>query len=253
VTQTVTGGEGHTGSPDAPGPAGDAFTGFVLEVSRHQLAAWLGDRPQRILDLSAGCPTLLDHMVSRGNDVVHAGNTALTPYAARGRLHPVVADPQRLDWVQTGRFDAVVAEGGVLSTALATEVTIEDVHAALRPGGRLLLAVDSLLAGLSELAEQGRWAELTDVPSADVVLIPREQGRVTRCFWPEELEAMLRTAGFDVEWIRPRTVLSEDTVSRALASTPDRLGELVATELRLAVERQGETIGAQLVASAVRP
>lgn len=253
MTQTVTGGAGHAGSLAAPGSAGDSFAGFVHDVSRHQLAGWLGEVPQRILDLSAGCPALLDLMVSRGNDVVHAGNTALTPYAAQGRLHPVVADPQRLDWVRAGCFDAVVAEGGVLSTALATEVTIEDVHAALRPGGRLLLAVDSLLAGLSELAEQGRWAELTDVPSADVVLIPRENGLVTRCFWPEELEAMLRAAGFEVEWIRPRTVLSEDTVTRALASTPDRLGELVTTELRLAVERQGETIGAQLVASAVRP
>jgi SAM-dependent methyltransferase len=191
-------------------------------------------------------------MVSAGHDVTHAGNTELAPYAAGGRLHPVVADPRRLDWVREGGFDAVVAEGSVLSGALATEVTLDDVHAALRPGGRLLLAVDSLLAGLSELAEQGRWAELTDVPAADVVLIPREDGRVTRCFWPEELQNILETAGFDVEWVRPRTVLAEETVTRALEAEPQRLAELVATELRLAMEREGETLGGSLVASAVR-
>lgn len=254
VAQTVTGGEGSAGPlTAAPDPHGGWFARFVHEVSREQLAAWLPDRPQHILDLSAGCPALLDLMVSRGHDVTHAGSAEVTPYTSAGRLHPVIADPQRLDWVQPGRFDAVVAEGSVLSTALATEVTIDDVHTALRPGGRLLLAVDSLLSGLSQLAEQGRWAELTDVPAADVVLIPREDGRVTRCFWPEELQTMLQGAGFQVQWVRPRTVLAEETVTRALESEPQRLPELVATELRLAIERQGETIGTQLVASAVRP
>lgn len=250
----MTGGKGRVGSvPAPPGPPGGGFAGFVHEVSRQQLAAWLPQQPQRVLDLSPGCPALLDLMVSRGHDVTHAGNNELTPYTAGGRLHPVIADPQRLDWVQPAGFDAVVAEGSVLSTALATEVTIDDVYAALRPGGRLLLAVDSLLSGLSQLAEQARWAELTDVPSADVVLIPRTDGRVTRCFWPEELEGMLRAAGFAVEWVRPRTVLAAETVTRALESEPRRLPELVATELRLAVERQGESIGSQLVASALRP
>lgn len=253
MARTVTGGGN---APDTTltvaGPPGTGFAGFLHEVSRQQLSAWLPEEPQRILDLSAGCPALLDLMVSAGHDVTHAGNNELTPYAAAGRLHPVVADPRRLDWVKSESFDVVVAEGSILSAALATEITLDDVHAALRPGGRLLLAVDSLLSGLSELAEQGRWAELTDVPSADVVLIPREDGRVTRCFWPEELIAMMQAAGFEVEWVRPRTVLAEETVTRALVAEPARLPELVTTELRLAMEREGETLGAQLVASGVR-
>jgi hypothetical protein len=52
----------------------------------------------------------------------------------------------------------------------------------LRPGGRLLLAVDSLAVGLARLAEQGRWAQLADVPSADGVLVPDDDGSLTRCF-----------------------------------------------------------------------
>jgi hypothetical protein len=109
------------------------------------------------------------------------------------------------------------------------------------------------VAGLANLAEAGRWAELADVPAADVVLIPGNAGRVTRCFWPEELAGILTSAGFDVDWIRPRSVLAEETVMRALQQDPDRLDSLVSTELALEVRRQGESIGGQLVASARRP
>jgi hypothetical protein len=108
------------------------------------------------------------------------------------------------------------------------------------------------VSGLSRLADQGCWAELADVPSADVVLVPSEDGHVSRCFWPEELHGMLNDAGFDVEWIRPRTVLAEPTVVRALRVDPDQLESLVTTELALSLRRQGESIGAQLVASARR-
>lgn len=223
---------------------------FVHEVMRRQLIEWLPAEPLRLLDLSTRCPQLIDEMVSSGHDVIHAG--ARVPYQSAGHLHPVVADPRRLEWVADRSVDAVIAEGSVLSTALATEVTASDVWRVLRPGGRMLLAVDSLLFGLSQLAGQARWAELADVPAADVVLIPSADGSMTRCFWPEELQALLIEAGFDVEWVRPRTVLAEETVTRALQFDPRQLPSLVDTELRLAVERQGESIGAQLIASAVR-
>ena len=114
------------------------------------------------------------------------------------------------------------------------------------------MCVDSLVNGLSRLADQGCWAELADVPAADVVLVPGPDGRVSRCFWPEELHGMLTEAGFAVEWVRPRTVLAEETVVRALRVDPTRLHSLVTTELALAQRRQGESIGARLVASAVR-
>jgi hypothetical protein len=124
----------------------------------------------------------------------------------------------------------------------------------LRPGGGLLLAVDSLVSGLSRLADQGRWAELADVPSADVVLVPEEDGTLSRCFWPEELQALLEDVGFDVEWVRPRSVLTPGAVERALATGgEDALRTLVRTELRLWVDREGETPGIHLVSSARKP
>lgn len=229
------------------------YDDFLTEIRREQLALWLPAEPGRVLDLSAGCPALLEVMTDGGHDVVHVTADPTPPVPRHPNLHLVVGGAQRLDWVRPASLDAVVAEGGALSSSLATEVTIDDIFGVLRPGGRLLLAVQSLTSGLARLAGQERWAELADVPAADVVLIPATDGSIWRCFWPEELHGMLAAAGFAVEWVRPRTVLAEDTVTMALAGDPFELRMLVQTELRLAAEREGQSLGAQLVASAVRP
>jgi SAM-dependent methyltransferase len=231
---------------------------FVAEVAFQQLADWLPDEPRTVLDLSVQCPRMLSLMIQRGHTVVHAEARSrrldITPGPDRdtsgGRLQPVRADPRSPEWLGDETVDLVVAEGGVLSRALAAELALEALHRVLRPRGRLLLSVDSLVAGLSRLADQGRWAELADVPAADVVLVPGPGETVSRCFWPEELHGMLTGCGFDVDWIRPRTVLSEETVTRALAGDPSQLGPMVETEIALAQRRQGESIGGRLVASA---
>ena len=232
----------------------DVLDRFRVEVTRQQVAEWLPGEPQLLLDLSPSCPRLLDLMIERGHTVVHAVPTAerLEALAERpGRLHRLQADGRSLEWVADGSVDGVVAEGACLSTAPAAEITVEHIFRVLRPGGRLLLSVDSLVAGLARLADQGRWAELADVPAADVVLVP-DGDSITRCFWPEELHTMLTEAGFQVDWIRPRTVLADETVSHALVADPGKLLSLVALELSLARRREGEAIGNRLVASAVR-
>ena len=237
------------------------FADFVAEVARAQLDEWLPEQPSLILDLSLQSARHVGLMVARGHTVLHADPHAARPDisgpdllapAGGGRLFTVRGDARTLDWLADECVDAVVAEGGTLSESLAAEVTLDDLHRVLRPGGGVLMCVDSLVSGLSRLADQGCWAELADVPAADVVLIPSEDGHVSRCYWPEELHGMLAEAGFDVEWIRPRTVLSEPTVSRALEVDRARMGSLVVSELGLARSRQGESLGGQLVVSARR-
>lgn len=208
--------------PDSP------YWLFYDEVAAAQVAEWLPAEPSRVLDVSGG------------------GRFACQVAAAGHSVVQVADEPDPVD--------LVLAESRALSMSLATEVTLDQLVRVLRPGGRLLLVVESLLLGLARLAEQGRWAELADAPSADVVLVPGDDGTMTRCFWPEDLRSLLVDAGLEVEWVRPRTVLTPATVERALSSGgAAALRTLVRTELALAAEREGESTGLHLVASARKP
>src|SRR3954454_10813078 len=158
-------GRDDAGSSGAAEPsdtaAGEALGRLRAAVAAAQLREWLAETPQIILDLSPGCPRLLELMAAAGHTVVHA-TLAPDPVSApeTGRMWRLRADPRSLDWVADASVDAVVAEGGCLSPALAAELTLADIHRVLRPEGRILLTVDSLVAGLATLAGQGRWAEL---------------------------------------------------------------------------------------------
>ena len=238
-------------SPTLEPPSDSAYWRFYARVAAAQVTEWMPTEPSRVLDLSGGRFCFGEQLTAGGHDVVQVGGR--TP-DGESRRWPVQADPQDLSWLRDASVDAVLAEGNALSLCLAAELTVEDLLRVLRPGGRLLLVVDSLLLGLARLADQERWAELADVPSADVVLVPARSGEITRCFWPEELEALLRTAGFEVDWVRPRSVLSPSAVERALANGENGvLGTLVTTELALARDREGASTGMHLVASARRP
>ena len=245
------------GAAPSPVPPPDSpYWLFYREVAAAQLAAWLPRAAARVLDLS-GPDGFAADLVAAGHEVVlvrTAAGAAPPPAPGRGRVLPVVADERSLTWLADDSVDLVVAENAALPMRLAAEVTVEQLRRVLRPGGRLLLAVDSLALGLARLADQGRWAELADVSSADVVLVPDDDGTITRCFWPEELTALLADAGLEVEWVRPRSVLSPAIVERALQQGGrGALRTLVTTEVALAAEREGESAGLHLVASARRP
>lgn len=243
--------------PDEASP----YWRFYEEVAAEQVAAWAPATPSRVLDLSGGRQRFAAQLVRAGHEVVQVrGDAAELPAPSDGDARPltVLADSRSLAFLADACVDAVLAEGRALSMCLATEETAHELLRVLRPGGLLLLVVDSLTTGLARLADQGRWAELADVPRADVVLVPAgpedPDGTITRCFWPEEVAGLLTTAGFAVEWVRPRTVLSPAAVERAVEQGGDAaLRALVATEVQLAVDRTGEAGGLHLAASARRP
>jgi hypothetical protein len=236
------------GSASPVPPPSSSYWLFYDELVSAQLAAWVPEERSRVLDLSLDGPDRPALLRDLGHDVVRVGVGHLDG------VQTVEADTRVLSWLADEAFDAVVCESRALSMSLATEETARDLIRVLRPGGRMLLCVDSLTTGLARLADQGRWAELADVPSADVVLVPEEDGTLSRCFWPEELQALLEDVGFDVEWVRPRSVLTPGAVERALATGgEDALRTLVRTELRLWVDREGETPGIHLVSSARKP
>lgn len=231
-----------------PAPPTGYWT-FYHAVASTQLAAWLPDSPATVLDLSSSAGNAAQ-IAALGHYVVRVVDSP-SHAPAHKRVSIVVADSAWPTFLADQAVDAIVAER--LSGFLATEAAIEDVARVMRPGGRLLLRVDSLLRGMATLAEQSCWAELSDVPSAEVVLVPSPDGTITRCFSPEQLHEALTGAGLDVEWIRPRTVLSPSIVERALQANPHALPELVRAELSLEPDRAGDTAGIHLVASARRP
>ena len=222
---------------------------FYELVAAALLADWMPAEPSRIVDLSA------DTRARRSRQLRDAGHDVLRVGTQRvDGVQSVDADARSLAWLQDASVDAVVAESRALSLSLAAEETVRDLQRVLRPGGRLLLEVDSLPTGLAQLAHQEKWAELADVPSADVVLVPSEDGTITRCFWPEEVTGMLTDAGLAVDWVRTRTVLTAAAVEQAVASGgEDALRALISTEQQLSEEREGQAVGLHLVASASKP
>jgi SAM-dependent methyltransferase len=236
-------------SPESPPYPG--YWRFYDAVAVRQVREWLRAETGVLLDLSGSDARYAALAAKEGHRVLHVCQVPDCTLAAPG-VQVVAADTYDLGWLGDGAVDAILAEAGALSSHLAAEHTFAQLHRVLRPGGRLLLCVESLVLGLARLADQGRWAELADAPSADVVLVPNEDGTISRCFWPEELQALLDDHGYDVEWVRSRTVLSQDAVSRALTQDQNSLNTLVETEIQLAADRQGESIGIHLVATARR-
>ena len=256
------------------GPTAD-YARFYAAVALAQLTNWLPASPQLLIDISGPGSRAAEVAVRAGHSVLRVvdpeapppetevadpgpppdlarGSPAVPPQgtaAPPGRLVSVAAEGGGLEFLADRCADGVIAEDRTLSLRLAAEDLVAEIARVLRPGGRVLACVDSLTFGMAVLAEQHRWPYLVDVPNADVVLIPWPDGTITRCYGAEQLGELFTGGGLEVDWIRPRTVFSPQTVSYLLARDPARFGELVNAELRA---RSDDSVGTQLITSAVR-
>ena len=193
-----------TASPLAglrPGPL-TAYWQFQRAVAKAQLTAWLPARPGLLVDIS-GSPAMPAQAAGMGHAVVrvvtaHPGAPAAGDRRAPpGRVAAVVAEPGSLAFLADGCADGVIAEDGALSRHLMAEDLAAEIARVLRPGGELLACVDSLVLGMALLAEQRQWAHLTDLPHAEVVLIPWPDGTITRCFGVAQFYDLLTEAGLE--------------------------------------------------------
>ncbi len=171
-------------------------------------------------------------------------------HSQQGRIVPVIAESSRLTFLADGCADGIIADDRALSVHVAAEAMIAEIARVLRPGGRLLACVDSLVLGMAVLADQHHWAHLIDLPHAEVVLVPWPDGTITRCFGLDQARELFSGAGLRVNWIRSRTVFSESVVTHWLRRDPGGLSKLVRAEL---AARSDESLGAQLVISASKP
>ena len=247
---------------------------FHAAVARAQLAEWLPARRRPLIDVSGPRGPGAELAARAGHTVVRVlsaapggrppgippitGGLPAPPYppgapagpGGAGRIVPVIADSSRLTFLADACTDAVIADDRALSVHLAAETMIAEIARVLRPGGRVLACVDSLVLGMAVLADQHHWAHLVDLPHAEVVLVPWPDGTITRCYGPDQVRELFTGAGLRVRRIRPRTVFSESMVTHWLRRDPDGLSTLVQAEL---TARSDESLGAQLVISASKP
>ncbi|WP_046470005.1 class I SAM-dependent methyltransferase [Allosalinactinospora lopnorensis] len=245
-----------------------AYWRFYWAVAGAQLARWLPRSPGRILDLSSPDFRGAQRATTAGHDVVTLlpsaemtrrrqltlinGHAPRPPRGSPGRLRQVVGETMFLSSFGSDVFDGVLADNRILSRHLATEASLTEIARVLRPGGRTLLCVDSVVLGMALLAEQDCWPELSHAPSADVLLVPWPDGSITRCFTAEQLTELLTEAGLEPEWIKPRTVLSASTVETMMAKgDPQALNRLV--EMELKATDSDDYVGVHLIASARKP
>ncbi|MFJ2031421.1 class I SAM-dependent methyltransferase [Streptosporangium sp. NPDC087985] len=225
---------------------------FYRAVAAEQLNRWLPESPSTILDLSGGRGSWSAQAAKAGHRVLEVVDFRRTveghplPHITE-RVRQVRADDLR--FLPDRSVDAVLAEERAMSVELMAESAIGDVARVLRPGGRALICVDSLVLGMAILAEQNYWAHLRQ--TGEVMLVPWPDGSITRCFSSGQLRDLITEAGLEVEWIRPRTVLSPSTVDHVLASDSRALTWLVNTELE-AHPDDDDTVGIHLIASARR-
>jgi hypothetical protein len=249
-----------------------AYWQFHDAVAQAQLLAWLPRGRHTIVDVSGPrspggeLAAMAGHHVLRIIDAAtpasqRAAGAAWTDERGtseegRRRLKggpeasgKIRADSSRLSFLPDECADDVLAEDRALSTHVGAEAMIAEIARVLRPAGRVLACVDSLVLGMAVLADQNHWAHLVDLPYAEVVLVPWPDGTITRCYGPDQARELFTGAGLTVNWIRPRTVFSESMVTHVLRRDPGSLAKLVRAEL---AARSDESLGAQLVISAVK-
>jgi len=268
----------HVAASAITAPDADHRSGYWLfheAVTRAQLAAWLPTGRRLLVDISgprapdAQLAAAAGHTVLRVTDGPVTDSTVVNGTVVDGtvvdgtvvdgrpgkpgrpgRIVRLVADRSRLSFLADGCADGVIADDRALSTHLAAEAMIAEIARVLRPDGRVLASVDSLVLGMAVLADQHHWAHLVDLPHAEVVLVPWPDGSITRCYGPDQARELFTGAGLAVQAIRARTVLSQSTVTRVLRHDPAILPDLVRAEL---AARPDDSLGAQLVISARKP
>ena len=224
-----------------------AYWQFHDAVAQAQLLAWLPRGRHVIVDVSGPRSPGGELAALAGHQVLKV----LGPGVSLRETHatPLIGDASRLSFLPDECADDVLAEDRALSAHLAAEAMIAEIARVLRPAGRVLACVDSLVLGMAVLADQNHWAHLVDLPHAEVVLVPWPDGSITRCYGPDQARELFTGAGLTVNWIRPRTVFSESMVTHVLRRDPGSLAKLVRAEL---AARSDESLGAQLVISAVK-
>jgi len=160
-----------------------AYWQFHEAVARAQLAAWLPAGRRVLVDVSGPRAPSAELAARAGHHVLRCvapgpgrlrGGGQPLPRGVRGGGQPpreqggsggdrppgatLIAELCRLPFLADSCADGVIADDRALSMQLAAEMMIAEIARVLRPGGRVLACVDSLVLGMAVLADQHYWA-----------------------------------------------------------------------------------------------
>jgi hypothetical protein len=243
----------HAASVPSEPDAAPAYWRFREAVTRARLLAWLPPGQQLLIDVSGPHADSAKVAAMAGHRVIRVLDDP--PGQGHATENTIIGDSATLDFLPDGCADGVIAGDRALSTHLAAEPMVGAIARVLRPGGRVLASVDSLVLGLAMLAGQSRWAHLADLPQADVVLVPWPDGTITRCYAADQVRELFDGAGLAVSWVLPLTVLSQNAVMQALRQDPGSMAKLVRAEISSRPGRGSpdEAAGSALMVAASKP
>jgi hypothetical protein len=242
----------HAASVPSVPDADSAYWRFTEAVTRGRLLAWLPPGRRLLIDVSGPRADSAKVAAMAGHRVIRVIDEP--PGEGIAADDTIVGDSATLDFLPDGCADGVIAGDRALSTHLAAESMVGSIARVLRPGGRVLASVDSLVLGMAMLAGQSRWAHLADLPQADVVLVPWPDGTITRCYAADQVRELFAGAGLAINWVRPLPVFSKNVVAYALRQAPGSMAKLVRAELsaRPGMESPDESAGSALMVAAYK-
>jgi len=132
-----------------------AYWQFHEAVTRAQLTEWLPTGRHLLVDVSgprgpgAELAAKAGHTVVRVLDGARQGRPPES--VGPGRIVQVIADSSRLTFLGDGCADGIIADDRALSVHLAAEAMIAEIARVLRPAGRVIACVDSLVLGMALL------------------------------------------------------------------------------------------------------
>ena len=223
-----------------------AYWRFYRDVSWRHLKRYLPvQRPAWAADLGCGTGWFGTRLLKSGCRVVfldpsgamlgHAREAAERESARGLETRFVQAGMEEMRDLESGLLDFATAQGDPLSFCEEPARALSELHRVMKPGGHVVLSVDSRVAGVRSLL-----SELSPDPALELLRTGRTKWRGQRSeerfgmkmFDPDELRALVVRAGFEPLSLIAKTCLVQRS-NEAWLEDPRRARELLDAEERV--------------------
>ncbi len=217
---------------------------FYREISWRHLKGFLpAKRPARAADLGCGTGWFGRKLIKSGFDLVfldpsgamlEKARTQVEKEGKRGREHAYIqGEMEDLSQIESGSLAFATAQGDPLSFCKDPKLALRELYRVLEPGGNAVLSVDSRMAGVRSLLDEGspdKALELLRTGRTSWLAQRREEAFPMKMFDPDELRSLLEKAGFEVLSTIAKTCLVHRKNEQWLEDQKARKNLLIAEE-----------------------